>query len=200
MKEWTYKLLPHLPHPPQSLIEIIVDSRRPELSHFSSEDDKYLGIKKREDWKDQSYDWIQPMASNKNMRHHFKKDFQNWIAKNITSEFQFSNSGIMFFDEPQLPHTDVTRDFVLLYNLKTGGDNSKLCFWKEIDRPLIRNRMTVSERGQHLELIDSVNGPFNCWYIMNTRIIHSVEHVTELRLNLQVSFDKEIPKDLLNNF
>lgn len=166
---------------------------------FSPEDKEFVGIRKNEDWKNQSYDWIQPMASNRNMRQHFKDDFKTWIENNITKDFQHSNSGVMFFDEAQLPHTDVTRDFVLLYNLKPGGDDSTLCFWREKDQPLLRDRMTTSERGPHLELIDSIKGPFNCWYIMNTRIIHSVEYVNSLRLNLQISFDKTIPEHLLKN-
>lgn len=199
MKEWTYKLLPDLPHPPTALVEKIDAEYRPSQAIFSPEDELFLGIRKNEDWKNQSYDWIQPMASNRNMRHHFRNDFQSWIESNITPEFQFSNSGVMFFDESQLPHTDVTRDFVLLYNLQPGGTDSTLCFWKEKNQPLIRERMTTSERGLHLELVDSIKGPFNCWYIMNTRIIHSVEYVQGLRLNLQISFDKKIPNALLES-
>lgn len=197
MTEWTFKLLPDLPHPPVSLIDSIDDQYRPAVEIFSPHNEKFVGIRKNEDWKNQSYEWIQPMASNRNMRHHFKEDFQLWIEQNITPEFQQSNSGVMFFDEPQLPHTDVTRDFVLLYNVRPGGEESTLCFWKEKDKPLIRDRMVTGQRGSNLELIDSVKGPFNCWYIMNTRIIHSVEQVKGLRLNLQVSFDKQIPKTLL---
>ncbi len=199
MKEWTYKLLPHLPHPPISLTQNINEEYRPEVEIFSPDDKKFVGIKRNGDWKNQSYDWIQPMASNRNMRQHFKDEFKSWIEENITRDFQHSNSGVMFFDEPQLPHTDVTRDYVLLYNIKAGGDDSTLCFWKEKNQALYRDRMTTSERGSHLELIDWVKGPFNCWYIMNTRIIHSVEYVTDLRLNLQISFDKKIPEHLLTN-
>lgn len=134
------------------------------------------------------------MASNKNVRQHFNDDFIHWIKRNITSEFQSGNSGVMYFDEPQLPHTDVTRDFVLLYNLETGGQDSQLCFWQEKGQKLLRERMVTVARGPSLQLVDSIKGPFDCWYIVNSRIIHSVEQVSGLRLNLQISFDTEIPK------
>lgn len=200
MKQWTLKILPHLPHPPALLVKKIDDSFRPAQENFTAESESFLGIQKSEDWKNQAYKWIQPMASNKNKRCHFDPDFLLWIRENITKDFQESNSGVMFFDEPQLPHTDLTRDYVLLYNLRPGGNKAKLCFWQEAGEELYRERMVTSSRGEHLKLIDSIEGPFNCWYLMNTRILHSVENVDGLRLNLQISFDKNIPEDLKVHF
>lgn len=194
MKEWTFRLLPQLPHPPEQLIKKIDTSFRPSQDHFSAESLSHVSIRQVCDWKDQSYEWIQPMASNKNKRRHFDPEFLQWVRENITHEFQESNSGFMLFDEVQLPHTDLTRDYVLLYNLNPGGKNATLCFWQEEGKELYRERMVTSERGQHLKLIDSITGPFNCWYLMNTRILHSVENVEGLRLNLQISFDKELPQ------
>jgi hypothetical protein len=107
---------------------------------------------------------------------------------------------MMFFDEVQLPHTDVTRDYVLLYNVSAGGPDSTLCFWQEEGEQLFRDRMLAVERSPRLKLVDSTKGPFDCWYLMNTRVIHSVENVTSLRLNLQVSFDTALPAALINKY
>lgn len=137
------------------------------------------------------------MASNQNIRQRFDDDVIEWIKENICREFHAENSGVMFFDEPQLPHTDVTRDYVLLYNLETGGANSELCFWREKSQDLRRERALAVERGSRLELIDRVNGPFDCWYMVNARVIHSVENVTGLRLNLQISFDTQLPLGII---
>jgi hypothetical protein len=139
------------------------------------------------------------MASNNNVRQHFNAECIDWIKEKITQQFEFGNSGVMFFDEPQLPHTDVTRDFVLLYNVDTGGNDSEVCFWREKGYPIYRERMLAVDRGPHLELIDRINGPFDCWYLMNTRIIHSVENLGGLRVNLQISFDTELPNELLEH-
>ncbi len=192
--EWVIKLLPELPAPPSELIETLNYKFRPEQNQFSPKNNRHLGIEAVKDWQRQRYEWIQPMASNTNKRQRFSPEFDLWIRKNISLDFQRSNSGVMFFDEPQLPHTDLTRDFVLLYNLDPGGTDTRLCFWQENEKPLFRDRMVTAERGPNLHLIDSVKGPFNQWYLMKTRVLHSVENMTGLRVNLQVSFDLNLPK------
>jgi hypothetical protein len=96
-------------------------------------------------------------------------------------------------------HTDFTRDWLLLYNLRTGGDKAKLCFWQEQGYPLIRDRKTEVGKYSNLKLIKEINGPKNVWYLINTRILHSTENVTELRLNLQVAFDNQFPQELLKH-
>jgi hypothetical protein len=196
--EWTFRLFPDLPHPPEELVARIDRLSRPGDAKFSRTAADYLGIQEREDWKRQRYEWIQPMASNRNKRQRFDPEFTAWIRRNVTDTFQADNSGVMFFDEPQLPHTDLTRDFVLLYNLEAGGEESELCFWREAGQPLYRERMLAVERGPSLQLVDRVRGPFRCWYLMNTRILHSVENVSRLRLNLQVSFDVDLPRAFLS--
>jgi len=72
-----------------------------------------------------------------------------------------------------------------------------LCFWREKSQDLRRERALAVERGSRLELIDRVNGPFDCWYMVNARVIHSVENVTGLRLNLQISFDTQLPLGII---
>ena len=143
------------------------------------------------------YDWIQPMASNNNVRRHFDPVCLDWIRQNIVSDFTDKNSGVMFFDQPQLPHTDSTRDFVLLYNVETGGEETELCFWQENGFPLFRDRMTTAARGENLKKILTLNGPSDKWYLMNTLVLHSVQNMTGLRINLQISFDKNVPASLL---
>ena len=93
MKEWTYKLLPHLPHPPISLTQNINEEYRPEVEIFSPDDKKFVGIKRNEDWKNQSYDWIQPMASNRNMRQHFKDEFKSGIVFDKAGILAMANAG-----------------------------------------------------------------------------------------------------------
>jgi hypothetical protein len=178
------------------VVEQIDRMYRPKNEQFSPASPEYLSIRKKADWKKQAYRWIQPMASNGNVRHCFSCEVSNWIKQNVISEFHETNSGVMFFDEPQLPHTDVTRDFVLLFNLEAGGLDSELCFWQEKGKAKVRERMVAVERGPHLSMIDRIKGPFNTWYLVNARIIHSVENADALRLNLQVSFDTTLPQTL----
>jgi hypothetical protein len=190
-----FKILPGLPHPPDWMIERIDMRYRPDMDLFSPTDAEYLSIDKTEDWQDQSYDWIKPMASNKNLRYRFNKEDENWMKQNITSEFEADNSGVMFFDYEQLPHTDTTRQYVLLYNIEAGGPDATLSFWQEEGYPIQRERGLAIDRGPHLTLLDQVTGPLRVWYILDTRTLHSVESVTERRTNLQLSFNT-LPEEI----
>jgi len=187
-----FKILPDLPHPPEWMIERIDMRYRPDMDLFSPTDSEYVAIGKAEDWQDQTYNWIKPMASNQNLRYRFNAEDEAWIKANIVSEFREDNSGVMFFDHEQLPHTDTTRKFVLLYNIETGGPNATLSFWQEAGHPVNRERGLAVDRGDHMTLLEQVTGPDCCWYILDTQVLHSVEGVTERRTNLQVSFE-ELP-------
>jgi hypothetical protein len=186
---WYYKLLPDLLQPPAELIEKIDMVYRPQLDCFKPDNTAHLAIDKAEDWKDQEYNWIKPMASNTNVRYRFDQEYTNWVKQNIIDTFEENNSGVMFFDHEQLPHTDTTREYVLLYNIETGGPNATLSFWQEDSHPVVRTRGLAIDRGPSLKLLDQINGPHNCWYIMHTQVIHSVENVSARRTNFQVSFN-----------
>jgi len=81
----------------------------------------------------------------------------------------------------------------LLYNLRTGGPNAELCFWQQEGYPLVRDRAVEIENPNGIKLVKSVKGPENCWYLINTRILHSTEKLSELRCNLQVAFQHTTP-------
>ena len=184
-----FKVLHNLPHPPDWMIERIDMRYRPDMELFSPTDTEYVAIDEVTDWQAQDYNWIKPMASNKNLRYRFNTEDEQWINDNITSEFERANSGVMFFDHEQLPHTDTTRKYVLLYNIETGGPNATLSFWQELGHSINRTRGLAVDRGEHLELLESITGPDRCWYLLNTQVLHSVEGVSERRTNLQVSFE-----------
>lgn len=194
--DWFYKLLPHLPKPPQELVERIDMVYRPNIDLFKPNDTDHLAINQTDDWKDQEYNWIKPMASNTNVRYRFNEEYTQWIKNNIIDTFEENNSGVMFFDQAQLPHTDTTREYVLLYNIETGGPNAKLCFYQETGYPVLRNRGIAVARDK-LILLDSIAGPKDCWYALNTQVIHGIEEATERRVNLQISFRKEIPTQFI---
>jgi hypothetical protein len=190
------KILGDLPHPPKELIEKIDMVYRPDIQKFKPDNYDHLAIDKADDWKDQEYNWIKPMASNNNVRYRFNDEYTQWVKQNIVEDFLEHNSGVMFFDEEQLPHTDTTRKYVLLYNIETGGDDVSLSFWQEDGFDINRDRGLAVQRGPHLKLLEKIPGPFNCWYLMNTQVLHSVEGMTKRRVNFQVSFN-ELPKKFL---
>jgi hypothetical protein len=184
-----FKVLPDLPHPPDWMIEGIDMRYRPEMDNFSPTSSEYLAIDEVDHWQSQQYHWIKPMASNKNIRYRFNERDEQWMKENIASEFEEDNSGVMFFDYEQLPHTDTTRKYVLLYNIETGGPDATLSFWQENGHDIKRTRGLAVDRGNHLTLLETITGPERCWYILDTQVLHSVEGVSERRTNLQLSFE-----------
>lgn len=190
MHALTYKLMPHLPHPPQWLIDQIDFDIEPEVNNIGA-----MGHRELTNWK--GYTGI----ATKNIRRVFNTEYLLWVKENITSDFL--NASLMYCrGSPDRPstgaHTDFTRDYILLFNVLTGGQNATLCFWKEKDMPLLRERSLEVGDFEKLELVDSVVGPENCWYLINARILHSTENVDSLRLNFQISFDTEVPGEILN--
>ena len=195
-EQLTYKLLPHLPHPPQDLIDLIDFDLKPEVNNVST-----MGRRELIDWNG----YTGPAYRNmRRIEQPFQTAFDIWIKENITTDYQ--NSSLMYchgtgFAEGANStgaHADFTRDYVLMYNLRTGGDDAELCFWQEEGTELIRERAAECGDYQKLKLIDSIKGPAaNVWYLTGTRILHSTENVKGLRLNLQISFDNSIPKDLV---
>jgi hypothetical protein len=189
--QFTYHLMPHLPRPPQSLIDQIDFTHRPVVNDIGVMNKRTLT----------NWNGTYTGTATCNIRRKFNDEYLLWINDNITTDFQ--NAGLMYcWGSPDIPstgaHTDVTRDYVLLYNLSTGGPDATLCFWKEKNHALVRDRGSAVGIFDSLELVDSIKGPENVWYLTNTRILHSTENVVGLRLNLQISFDTTVAKDLLS--
>jgi hypothetical protein len=194
-KSFTYKLLPQLPHPPQELIDLVDFDLKPEGNNIAT-----MGKRQLIDWRGYTGSAYRNM---RRVEEPFQSAYDKWLKENITNDYM--NSSLMYChggnfadDAPSTgAHTDFTRDYVLMYNLRTGGDDAELCFWKEKDQELIRARQSGCENFEKLELIDSVRGPANVWYLINARILHSTENVRGLRLNLQVSFENSFPDSML---
>lgn len=186
-----FKILSDLPPPPKWLLDQIDTSERPDYKAFNTHaENGHMEIIKTEDWERQEYTWLKPMTTNGNARHIFNEEQTQWMLDNISSNFNTKNSGWMYFDEPQLCHTDLTREWALLYNVSTGGDDVELCFWQEEGYPIHRtDGFKTWDTTDGLILLDSIKGPFNCWYLIHTTAIHSVRGMSDKRLNLQLSFD-----------
>jgi hypothetical protein len=189
INDFIYQELPGIPHPPEWLINLIDFDLIPDSNNIGNRGQRYL-----EDWQG-----FTGRATTNTLRQ-VDSRYTQWIADNLTTQFQ---DGMVNYccgtpDRTSTgAHTDFTRDWLLLYNLRTGGANAKLCFWQEQGHSLIRDRKTEVGKYSNLKLIKEITGPSNVWYLINTRILHSTENVTELRLNLQVAFDNRFPQELL---
>lgn len=119
------------------------------------------------------------------------QEFIDWVATNITTDFQKVKLNYVDCSEGKLhtgAHTDGTRLWTLLWNIRTGGNNAELCFYQEHGQPLERELKLQKEDRSCLTVVDTIVGPANCWYLINSLILHGTENITEPRINLQIGF------------
>ena len=83
------------------------------------------------------------------------------------------------------PHTDVFRHFTLLYNINDcGGDNY---FWQEKGQPIFRKSSPgIIKDYSTLDELCHFKSPIRQWYLINNRIIHSVENLSAYRESIQI--------------
>lgn len=178
----TYKLLPHLPAPPEEITNSI------NFSTVNPENQDAFPYRRRQltNWNGRDFE----AAMNSRLR--LGNHFDQWVRENLVKEF---NDACVNYVDGSLEksstgaHCDFTRSYVLIYNIKTGGPNATLCFWQEKGQPLEREPGLQRTDLSQLDLADSIVGPNDCWYIINANVLHGVENLSESRINLQVSLN-----------
>jgi hypothetical protein len=111
-----------------------------------------------------------------------------WVRANIPGDIDFV--GIRYqFGSPiannQGAHTDATRDYGILYVVDNAGGHVE--FWQKKDNPLeFDERLTIVDYDE-LVSIETVPTPNGSWYLVNGKIIHSVEGITSKRITVQIN-------------
>lgn len=117
-------------------------------------------------------------------------DLTDWVKHNITSDFKNVGIARNYGEADSLgPHADFTRDWCLIYPIKTGG--CRTVFWQQHDHPLVREGNTYINNYSELEMLDGIDIPEKTWCLLNVKILHSVEGCCGDRLTVQVAFDRE---------
>lgn len=181
--------LPTIPAPPRQF----VDQALAGDFQFQENQGAYKKTITRElkNWKGMSY------TAPRIMRGKFNDEFVQWVKDNISKDFK--DAGIaMFGGDDKHPscgaHTDLTRDYVLIYNVDQGGPDAELTFWKEKGHPAIRERSAQGTTTENLEMLTSVRDLEGMWYLVDTRVLHSIENVIRPRINFQISFEYDLPE------
>jgi hypothetical protein len=123
--------------------------------------------------------------------------FTDWCQTNIDPKCY--HCSICVTDGPgpyQGPHCDPLRDYGLLYITDPGGISVTTSFWHKEGSELVYPRdpretypFIRLDYGNDLKLVTQVVLEPNQWYLLNTRVIHSVENATSRRISLQCSLD-----------
>ena len=110
-------------------------------------------------------------------------EMEDWVEQNILPTRRVGiGSTVPGFDHCG-PHRDQSREFSLLYLLKSGSENATTKFW-ELKTPAPMEYYYSNY--DDLILVDQVTAPLEQWYIVNAKAIHSVENVSEGRISIQI--------------
>jgi hypothetical protein len=186
---FTYRILNQLPDIPQHFIDAAKDLT------------KFVDTETEEDNLSDSYKSRKLIINGKELpvtyqtRLDINKEFYGWCYENIHPEG--FDCGVSFTSSRkgnyQGPHTDLTRDYTLLYLIEPGGPDTETVFYWEYDKPIVREkRQEVCNDFSKLVEIERVKFPLNKWVILNTMILHGVEKITDCRVSFQVSVNKNI--------
>jgi hypothetical protein len=127
-------------------------------------------------------------------------EWEQWVRDNISDKFLYTgllnaiyNSGKEYPNSDQLqPHTDSTRDYLLIYLLKTSNADQWTRWYQEEGHPVRRSRDTRSATVSNLILVDEVYAPLNTWVLLDTNVLHAAGNILEERLSIGISFDQDV--------
>lgn len=175
-----YKILSDLPRPPQKFF----DEARLDYDQFPTKTPLHE-VRLR-----QSIRNGENFLASKSVRIPLSDEFNEWIRCNIASEFTDTGVNYRYCNSDTGGiHTDTTREFALSYNVTTGGPDCRVVYWQENQQPLERDRGI-----QHLNfdtvcpVFELPNGPADVWFLHNTTMLHSVEGISEPRIQFTVGF------------
>jgi hypothetical protein len=131
-------------------------------------------------------------------RYHLPQPVHDWVVSHFGD--QYTDLSLSVTDNSPtktilIPHTDCTRESLIIYTLDQGGDDVELKFWQENNEPLHREMRTFPDNYDRLKQINSVKWPSRTWVILNTNIIHSVENIQSRRIQIHMGlWARNIPE------
>lgn len=188
-----FRECPELPNIPEEMVSYAIQnkSNNPlifrEMMGFTRNDNKKKSAK-ISSWKCQPdstlFKWTE-------------ENIKPWIETNLMQNFKLGviYREVSYKEEANFyrPHFDGVRHFGLFYNIvDSGGD---ICFYKhkdyhvserndEQDSNVILNYNDITEIGRFK------TPPVNRWYLLNSKVYHSIENLTGKRHNFQISITK----------
>jgi hypothetical protein len=176
-----FKVLENVSPPPKKLLEGINRTLRPSKAQLGNHHERFLT-----NWYGRNF------KAGVNTRI-ICPELEQWVKENLTIHTVDTGVNyVTYTEESGLPistgaHTDGTREFVLLWNIESGGADAELTYWREKGKPLYRAPKTHGADLSRLELVAKTKLPEGRWLLLDTRIMHSVENLTDTRISLQIS-------------
>tara|TARA_R110000868_G_scaffold41444_3_gene141688 strand:- start:1618 stop:2229 length:612 start_codon:yes stop_codon:yes gene_type:complete len=196
--EFAYALLPDFPRPPKELTSVVPYSQTLIKEDGSSihEVGTYYQMTQVRDGK------LMKCSSPASI---IDKKIDSWLKENIPIIQDWKDTRVNYYIPMEDTcdsigvHTDKSKDYILLYNIDIGGPDACLTFWQERGQPLVREKGLIVEDPSLLDKKYEIIGPIDCWYLINSRVLHSVEKVIKPRINIQISMYDHQAIDLLKH-
>jgi hypothetical protein len=191
---WTYKIMQDLPAPPSEFIEAINLAWQPddtEVDQYragnNQKQGKYLAtapVRPAINWYGRTYQGVT------HRRRPLGAKWESWVKANIWNDI--IDTGISYADgAPDRPtstaHTDGSRDFSLIWSVDPGGPEAELAIWRHRDYPILWDCHVAFTDTKDLINLTVLRGNPGCWYLVNSKILHSTENLVRNRVGLQVS-------------
>jgi hypothetical protein len=142
-----------------------------------------------------------------NIRYPLDEASNSWISENICKHQSGSYVNINYQnsnrDGTTTPlHTDLKRDYVLIYLIQSSNEDQYTKFWKENGKPLLRDRGVFPNNWDNCEEICEAKFEYNKWYLMRTNILHSIHNIlgnSDARISIHVELkDNPISNEYWN--
>ncbi len=131
--------------------------------------------------------------------YYLSPDIFDWVASNIPvklpSDIEHRKIGIQTFrpmdkSTSYAPHTDGPRgQYVLNYQIDTGGDNVLTKWYHEAGHSLVREPGLCLPSFQNLKEVHSEHIAQGTWWCLHSRILHTVVNVERPRISLSIGLD-----------
>ena len=114
-----------------------------------------------------------------------------WVKKNIVDDFK--NIGMSRNLPPCLgPHMDRTRFYTLQYIIEPGGPEVDTVFYEAKSEQLDFDKKNLYMNDyRHLRETSRFRATKGEWFLINGRVIHSVENIHSMRVLLQVGLMRD---------
>lgn len=202
---FTWLPLPHLPQVPEHFVQRALDIAKDAESKTWTDDNKIfsLGIARPEDYKRKLIQNGEEINTRIQRVFFMGEDWEQWVRENIFPRFTETSVRPSLGDSrTHGPHCDNPGKIRLYYLLDRGGEDAETVFYHkpgtgnavwDVDKHYEENNKApiLCNNIDELEVIDRVKFPLHQWVLFNGYVLHGVNNVDHMRVNLNVSIRPE---------
>lgn len=189
--------LDFLPKLPQNLIDEAMKLALDEQNAVPSKGELYKELSQNT-WFRQIKDLDGSIVKGRpNIKFPLNDEFNEWVRNNVCKTHDGAFVNVTYQNEEgngttNPIHTDMSRDWVLVYLLEKSNDDQYTKFWKENGHSAERPRSTFLNDWDNCTEIGEVCYEVGTWYLMKTTVLHSIHNIKgdrRGRISIQVKVD-----------